>query len=60
MSAKIFHYVPKARAHEFLELGWERRDSLEGTHHGEYSTLMEWTKDEQPLMPVQEHECPRH
>lgn len=57
MSAKIFYYVPKARAHEFLELGWEKRNALEGTHHAIYSILMEWTKDDEPLMPPQGPPC---
>ena len=52
MTAKIFYYVPKARAHEFLEVGWvSHPKTLDGTHHGEYSVVMEWTRDDKPVMP---------
>ena len=52
MSATILFYAPKARAHEFLELGWiAHQKTLDGTHHGEYSIVMEWTRDDDPIMP---------
>lgn len=53
--AQIFYYAPKAKAHEFLEAGWEAHPkTLDGTHHGEYSVVMEWTKDDEPVMPPRE------
>lgn len=51
MSAQIFFYAPKARAHEFIELGWESHNSLEGTYHGQFSILMEWKHDGSPKIP---------
>jgi hypothetical protein len=51
MTAKIFYYVPKPRVQEFADLGWISHGSLEGTHHGQHSMLMEWTRDDTPIMP---------
>jgi hypothetical protein len=52
MTATILFYAPKARAHEFLELGWVAHPkTLNGTIHGEYSIVMEWTRDDDPIMP---------
>lgn len=51
MTEKIFYYVPKPMVQDYMALGWLAHGSLEGTHHGHHSTLMEWTKDNDPLFP---------
>jgi hypothetical protein len=39
-SSQLFRYVRHAEVPRFLAKGWELLPALEGTHHGEYSTLM--------------------
>jgi hypothetical protein len=39
-SSQLFRYVRHAEVPRFLAEGWELLPALEGTHHGEYSTLM--------------------
>ena len=49
---QILFYAPKARAHEYLELGWRAHPNiLNGTPHGEFSVVMEWLGDDDPIMP---------
>jgi hypothetical protein len=56
--AQILFYAPKARAHEFLELGWiAHPKTLNGTHHGEFSIVMEWLGDDDPIMPESRSHC---
>lgn len=46
MADRLYYFVPKERAQEFREAGWqESAVPLAGTHHGEYSVLM-WRPDE--------------
>lgn len=39
---RLFRYVAHERVPDFLRCGWIARDSLLGTHHGDYSVLCEW------------------
>lgn len=41
------HEVPVWEA-----LGWVDTHEMEGTNHGDYSTIMEWTKPGQPTYPT--------
>lgn len=50
-TAQIFRFVRHHDAPAYIELGWINHRSLEGTHHGQYSTLLEWTKSEPPAEP---------
>lgn len=50
--AKIFRFVRHENAQSYLDLGWVAHDGLKGTHHGQYSTIIEWPRpDEQPAEP---------
>jgi hypothetical protein len=49
-SERIFLYVPHAWFEKALELGWENPLNL-GPPHNNYSILMEWRKDGEPIMP---------
>jgi len=51
----IFCYAPNRMVDEYIKLGWEPRGALKNTYHGQYSTYMEWTKDEEPIMPIRDH-----
>lgn len=45
MADRIYHFVPKERAQEFRDAGWqESAIPLRGAH-GEYSVLM-WREDQ--------------
>ena len=39
---RIFRYVLIELAEDYCRLGWVPSPALEGTHHGDYSVLMEW------------------
>lgn len=39
---KTFHYARHEHIDDWLRLGWYPHDSLAGTHHGQWSVLMEW------------------
>ena len=50
--AMIVRYVPHSRVPEYLALGWIAHDSFVGTHHGEYSVLMEFPLEKgEPVEP---------
>ena len=51
MKGQIFYYVPNGSVPGFLSCGWIAHNSLENTHHGEFSTLMEWAGEGEPRMP---------
>lgn len=51
MKAQIFRFVRHAELQSFVDLGWIAHDSLDGTHHGRWSKLIEWTHDEPPREP---------
>jgi hypothetical protein len=44
-------YIRRELAEEYERLGWEIRDSLAGTHHGEYSVIGVWRGSEHPPLP---------
>lgn len=48
------HWVAYVRHHEvpeFEALGWEDLKCLQGTHHGDFSTVMIWYQNDDPPMP---------
>jgi hypothetical protein len=38
----IVRYVVHSKVASYIALGWIAHDGFVGTHHGQYSTLMEW------------------
>lgn len=50
MSERYFCYVPHALVERALKMGWENIHDL-GPPHSNYAVLMEWTKDDDPIMP---------
>jgi len=44
-------YIRRELAGEYERLGWEIRDSLAGTHHGEYSVIGVWKGSDNPPVP---------
>jgi hypothetical protein len=56
-SGKItwFKYVPNGFVHVWEEAGWEAiHDAFNGTHHGHYSTLMQWAGEGDAVCPQKE------
>lgn len=51
MTDKIFHFVRHHEVPAYERIGWTRHPSLDGTHHGEWSALMEWTGSGEPVKP---------
>lgn len=51
MTDKIFHFVRNHEVSDWERAGWTSRPALTGTHHGEWSTLMEWTAEGEPVKP---------
>ncbi len=51
MPDKVFHYVPNGLVYAWENFGWVRHSALDGTHHGGYSSLMEWTGEGEPQYP---------
>lgn len=47
---RIFLYTPYSWVRRAIEIGWEVAGDL-GLPHNSYSILMEWTKDDKPVMP---------
>lgn len=45
------HDVPR-----WKELGWEETGDLVGTGHGDYSELMKWTREGEPVFPPRDEE----
>lgn len=41
MREREFRYVRHEDVDEYVRKGWKKHYGLEGTHHGEYSVLME-------------------
>lgn len=52
MTEHLFHFVRHESATDWLRVGWVARRSLHGSHHGEWSVLMEWLCSCAPVMPV--------
>lgn len=50
-TAQIFRFVRHADTQSYLDLGWIAHDGLKGTHHGQYSTIIEWPHSEPPREP---------
>ena len=48
MKELFFRYVPHAEVHKYLQNGWTAHKGLNGTHHGVYSVLMQWTGTGEP------------
>lgn len=51
MSAKIFRFVRHSDVQLYADLGWLIHNSLDGTHHGQWSKLIEWPHDDPPPEP---------
>lgn len=48
----IIRYVPHSRVAAYEAAGWIKHDGFTGTHHGEYSVMMEWLLDKgDPVEP---------
>ena len=45
MKSTFFRFVRHADVLAYLKCGWVVRPALNGTHHGEWSVLMEWLCD---------------
>lgn len=52
MTERMFKFVPNSQVRDYARLGWRASDALNDTHHGEWSTLMEWMGEGEPVMPV--------
>ena len=51
MTEKVFHFVRHHEVQAYERLGWQRHGSLDGTHHGCWSSLMEWKGEGEPVKP---------
>lgn len=49
VTTKTYLYVLHKHVPDYLALGWIKHDSLDGTHHGHYSKLMEWPFSDRPI-----------
>lgn len=39
---RTFHFARLTEIGDWLALGWLPHDALQGTHHGNWSVLVEW------------------
>jgi hypothetical protein len=46
-----YYYVRLSDVPRWIEAGWEETHSLKGTHHGDYSELMLWPHEGEPVIP---------
>lgn len=51
MTEKIFHFVRHHEVAAYERIGWQRHEALDGTHHGAWSSLMEWKGEGEPVKP---------
>lgn len=49
-----FKYVPHRDVQDWEKLGWFDHHSFKDTHHGRYSTLMQWQGVGDPVVPNSE------
>lgn len=49
--SKVFHFVRHHEVPAYERIGWRRHDSLDDTHHGVWSSLMEWKGEGEPVKP---------
>jgi hypothetical protein len=59
MTDKIFHFVRHHEVADYERVGWRRHGSLDGTHHGYWSSLMEWKGEGEPVKPAQVAASPK-
>lgn len=52
MTGKVFLFVRHHEVAAYQRIGWQRHDSLDGTHHGYWSALMEWKGAGEPVNPL--------
>jgi len=48
-----FKYVRNYDAERWIALGWKDTGALNGTHHGEWSQLMQWVGEGEPVQPAE-------
>lgn len=48
---KVFHFVRNHEVAAYEQLGWIRHSGLDDTHHGAWSSLMEWKGEGEPVKP---------
>lgn len=46
--ATYIKYVPHAMIADYKAKGWIECGSLDGTHHGHYAIMMQWTGEGEP------------
>ena len=51
MIISYFHYVRLHDVPRWIEAGWVETNALKGTGHGDYSELMKWKRDGEPVIP---------
>lgn len=52
MNFQFFKYVRLNDIQRWKEAGWEETDALKGTNHGDYSELMYWPAEGEPIYPA--------
>lgn len=53
MTDRVFRFVPNEQVSDWSALGWaDYPEALKDTHHGVYSTLMEWVGVGEPVEPL--------
>ncbi len=60
MSSKFdgtYHYVPNGFVYLWIASGWKPLNALNGTGHGEYSTLMKWEGEGECVLPTMGEEA---
>lgn len=50
-SATYYRYVSRRDVSAHEGRGWKALTALQGTHHGVYSVLMQWTGEGEPIVP---------
>lgn len=51
---RLFRYIRRRRVPAFIASGWIAHPALNGTHHGDWSVLMEWLCDCAPAEPSED------
>ena len=51
MNFQYFKYVRLHDIDRWKAAGWEETDALKGSNHGDYSELMYWPGEGEPVIP---------